>query len=81
MGKKISRTLTKVQRDTQTASSRSSSNEIKSIVKTLGDPNCPHCSGAGDMAWMFQWDTINSENPNRAYAASDIAKERAAYLL
>src|SRR3990170_741893 len=47
MGKKIGRTLTKVQRDTQIASSRNSSNEIKSLVKTLGDPNCPHCSGAG----------------------------------
>src|SRR3972149_277581 len=47
MGKKIGRTLAKVQRDTQIASSRNSSNEIKSIVKTLGDPNCPHCSGVG----------------------------------
>ena len=33
--------------DTQTASSQSSSTEIESLVKTLGDPNCPHCGGAG----------------------------------
>jgi DNA replication protein DnaC len=33
--------------DTRTASSPNSSTEIESLVKTLGDPNCPHCGGAG----------------------------------
>jgi len=33
-------------KDTQTASSPISSSEINA-VKTLGDPNCPHCHGAG----------------------------------
>ena len=33
-------------KDTQTASSPNSSNEINP-VKSLGDPNCPHCGGAG----------------------------------
>src|SRR6185503_9036903 len=47
MEKKISKALEKVQRDTQTVSSQNSSNEINSLVKTLGDPNCPHCGGVG----------------------------------
>jgi hypothetical protein len=45
MDKKISKTLTKVLKGTQTASSPSSSTEIENLVKTLGDPNCPHCGG------------------------------------
>ncbi len=32
--------------DTQTASSPNSSTE-SNVVKTLGDPNCPHCGGVG----------------------------------
>jgi DNA replication protein DnaC len=47
MDKKISKALEKVQRDIQTVSSQNSSNEINSLVKTLGDPNCPHCGGVG----------------------------------
>ena len=35
-----------MQNDTPKASSPNSSNEIN-LVKPLGDPNCPHCSGAG----------------------------------
>ena len=33
--------------DTRTTSSPNSSTEIENLVKTLGDPNCPHCGGAG----------------------------------
>lgn len=33
--------------DTQTASSPNSSTEIENLVTSLGDPNCPHCAGAG----------------------------------
>ena len=33
--------------DIRTTSSPSSSTEIENSVKTLGDPNCPHCAGAG----------------------------------
>jgi DNA replication protein DnaC len=36
-----------MQNDTPTASSPNSSTEIEGLVKTLGDPNCPHCGGAG----------------------------------
>lgn len=36
-----------MQSDTPTESSPSSSSTIKSIAKPLGDPNCPHCGGAG----------------------------------
>jgi len=36
-----------VQRDTQTVNSQNSSNESNSLVKTLGDPDCPHCGGVG----------------------------------
>ena len=35
-----------MQNDIPKASSPNSSSEIN-VVKTLGDPNCPHCSGAG----------------------------------
>src|SRR6266498_2867183 len=47
MKEKTNKTLTKVLTDTQIVNSQSSSNEIKSLVKTLGDPNCPHCGGVG----------------------------------
>ena len=47
MDKKIGKTLTKVFKDTQTASSPSPSKEIETLLKTLGAPNCPHCGGAG----------------------------------
>jgi DNA replication protein DnaC len=33
--------------DTRIATSPNSSTEIEGLVKTLGDPNCPHCGGAG----------------------------------
>ncbi|CAG0989277.1 DNA replication protein DnaC [Anaerolineales bacterium] len=33
--------------DTRTVNSPSSSIEIETLTKTLGDPNCPHCGGAG----------------------------------
>ena len=36
-----------MQNDTPMASSPSSSSAIKSVAKPLGDPNCPHCGGAG----------------------------------
>ena len=36
-----------MQNDTPKASSPSSSSEIKSVAKPLGDPNCPHCGGVG----------------------------------
>jgi len=36
-----------MQSDTQITNSPSSSTEIENLVKTLGDPNCPHCRGAG----------------------------------
>jgi len=35
-----------MQTDTPTASSPNSSTGIN-LVKTLGDPNCPHCGGVG----------------------------------
>jgi DNA replication protein DnaC len=47
MDKKISKALKKVQRDTQIINSPNSSNEIKSLTKTLGDPNCQYCGGIG----------------------------------
>src|SRR3990172_7427317 len=47
MKKKINKTLKKVRGDTQTVNSQNSSSETKSLVKTLGDPNCPHCGGVG----------------------------------
>ena len=47
MEKKINKTLKKVRGDTQTVNSQNSSSETKSLVKTLGDPNCPHCGGVG----------------------------------
>jgi DNA replication protein DnaC len=47
MDKKISKALKKVQRDTQIVNSQNSSNEIKSLTKTLGDPNCQYCGGIG----------------------------------
>ena len=36
-----------MQTDTPTASSQNSSTEIEGLVKTLGDPNCLQCKGAG----------------------------------
>jgi DNA replication protein DnaC len=36
-----------MQNDIPTAISPSSSTETENLVKTLGDPNCPHCGGAG----------------------------------
>jgi DNA replication protein DnaC len=36
-----------MQNDTLTATSQNSSTEIDNLVKTLGDPNCPHCGGVG----------------------------------
>lgn len=39
--------MSKIQADTLTANSPNSSSEIKSLAATLGDPNCPHCAGAG----------------------------------
>jgi len=36
-----------MQSDTRRATSPNSSTEIESAVKPLGDPNCPHCGGAG----------------------------------
>jgi len=36
-----------MQNDTPTATSQNSSTEIDNLVKTLGDPNCPHCGGVG----------------------------------
>src|SRR5512143_732096 len=48
MDKKIDATLSKVLKNTQTASSPSSSMEADVPVRrTLGDPNCPHCHGVG----------------------------------
>jgi DNA replication protein DnaC len=44
MKEKISRTLAKISSDTPKASSPNSSSATKNI---LGDPNCPHCHGAG----------------------------------
>jgi DNA replication protein DnaC len=46
MKEKIHKTLAKMQNDTPTANSQNTSNEIEP-VKPLGDPNCPHCGGAG----------------------------------
>lgn len=39
--------MSKTRSATTKASSPSSSNAIKSAEKPLGDPNCPHCHGAG----------------------------------
>jgi DNA replication protein DnaC len=36
-----------MQSDTRTTNSPSSSTGIENLVKTLGDPHCPHCGGAG----------------------------------
>ncbi len=47
MKEKINKTLSKMQSDTQITSSPNSSTEIENSVKTLGDPNCPHCGGVG----------------------------------
>jgi DNA replication protein DnaC len=47
MDKKISGMLEKVQKDTQIVNSQSSSTEINSLMKTLGDPNCQYCGGVG----------------------------------
>src|SRR3970040_201221 len=47
MKEKIDKTLSKMQTDTPTASSQNSSTEIEGMIKTLGDPNCPHCGGVG----------------------------------
>jgi DNA replication protein DnaC len=47
MKQKIDKTLSKILTDTRTANTPNSSNEIKSLVKTLGDPNCPYCHGVG----------------------------------
>ncbi|MEW6403670.1 MAG: ATP-binding protein [Chloroflexota bacterium] len=48
MDKKISKTLTRVLKSTQAENSQSTLKEIDlPLQKTLGDPNCPHCSGAG----------------------------------
>lgn len=47
MDKKIGRTLSKVQSDTQKASSKNISNEISPSAPMLGKPDCPHCSGVG----------------------------------
>src|SRR3989304_6231544 len=46
MKEKINKTLSKMQTDIPTASSPNSSTGIN-LVKTLGDPNCPHCGGVG----------------------------------
>src|SRR3990172_3022434 len=46
MKEKINKTLSKMQTDTPTASSPNSSTGIN-LVKTLGDPKCPHCGGVG----------------------------------
>ena len=46
MKEEIQKTLSKMQNDTPKASSPNSSNEIN-VLKPLGDPNCPHCGGAG----------------------------------
>ncbi|MDD2920785.1 MAG: ATP-binding protein [Anaerolineales bacterium] len=47
MNEKINKTLQKMRNDTPRASSPNSSIEIENSTKTLGDPNCPHCGGAG----------------------------------
>jgi DNA replication protein DnaC len=47
MKEKINKTLSKMQTDTRTANSQSSSTEIEPLTKTLGDPNCLHCGGVG----------------------------------
>ena len=47
MEKKISKTLGKVQRDTQIVNSQSSSNEINPSTPLLGKPDCPYCGGVG----------------------------------
>jgi DNA replication protein DnaC len=47
MEKKINKTLEKVQRDTQTASSKNISSGIDPSTSMLGEPGCPHCGGVG----------------------------------
>ncbi|MFN3490786.1 MAG: ATP-binding protein, partial [Anaerolineales bacterium] len=46
MKEEIHKTLSKMQNDIPKASSPNSSSGIN-VVKPLGDPNCPHCGGAG----------------------------------
>jgi len=47
MKEKIDKTLEKVQRDTQKASSKNISSEDIPAPETLGDPNCEFCGGVG----------------------------------
>ena len=47
MKEKIDKTLAKVQKDTQKASSKNISNEDLVVTETLGDPNCEFCGGVG----------------------------------
>jgi len=47
MKEKIDKTLAKVQKDTQKASSKNTSTEIEAVSETLGKPDCPHCGGVG----------------------------------
>ena len=46
MKEEIHKTLSKMQSDTPKASSPNSSSGIN-VTKPLGDPDCPHCGGAG----------------------------------
>ena len=47
MEKKISKTLSKVQRDTQIANSQNISNLSNPNVQMFGKADCPHCGGVG----------------------------------
>ena len=47
MKEKIDKTLAKVQKDTQKASSKNTSSEARPAPETLGDPNCEFCGGVG----------------------------------
>jgi DNA replication protein DnaC len=47
MKEKIDKTLKKVQKDTQKASSKNISSEDLPAPETLGDPNCEFCGGVG----------------------------------
>ena len=47
MEKKIGKTLSKVLKVTQKASSQSISSESSQPAQTLGKPDCPYCGGAG----------------------------------
>ena len=47
MKEKIDKTLTKVQSDTQKASSTNTSTEIEFVSETLGKPDCEFCGGVG----------------------------------